>query len=101
MARLEADHRLTPGLAVILVGSDPASEVYVGHKHKATVAAGMRSFEHRLPEDVPEETLFALIDRLNGDPEVHGIPLPVPPSPPIWTSGASWRGSTRARTWTG
>jgi methylenetetrahydrofolate dehydrogenase (NADP+)/methenyltetrahydrofolate cyclohydrolase len=72
---------VTPGLAVILVGEDPASEVYVGHKRKATIAAGMRSFEHRLPAAVPEAELFALIDRLNADPAVHGIlcQFPVPP----------------------
>jgi methylenetetrahydrofolate dehydrogenase (NADP+)/methenyltetrahydrofolate cyclohydrolase len=71
---------VTPGLAVILVGEDPASEVYVGHKRKATIAAGMRSFEHRLPAAVPEAELFALIDRLNADPDVHGIlcQFPVP-----------------------
>jgi len=71
---------ITPGLAVILVGEDPASEVYVGHKHRATVEAGMASFEHRLPEDTPEEELFALIDQLNADPTVHGIlcQFPVP-----------------------
>ena len=80
VSRLEADHGLIPGLAVILVGADPASEVYVGHKHKATVAAGMRSFEHRLPADTSEAELFALIDRLNADPAVHGIlcQFPVP-----------------------
>ncbi|MGR3542208.1 MAG: bifunctional methylenetetrahydrofolate dehydrogenase/methenyltetrahydrofolate cyclohydrolase FolD [Hasllibacter sp.] len=80
VARLKADHGIVPGLAVILVGEDPASEVYVGHKHKATVAAGMASFEHRLPADAPEDELFALIDRLNADPAVHGIlcQFPVP-----------------------
>jgi methylenetetrahydrofolate dehydrogenase (NADP+)/methenyltetrahydrofolate cyclohydrolase len=71
---------VVPGLAVILVGDDPASEVYVGHKHKATLEVGMRSFEHRLPAETPEADLFALIDRLNADPEVHGIlcQFPVP-----------------------
>ena len=71
---------ITPGLAVVLVGADPASEVYVAHKHKATVAAGMEAFEHRLPADVPEEELFALVDRLNADGAVHGIlvQFPVP-----------------------
>ena len=80
VARLKADHGVTPGLAVILVGEDPASEVYVGHKHTATVAAGMESFEHRLPEGTSEAELFALIDRLNADPAVHGIlcQFPVP-----------------------
>ncbi|KIT15303.1 bifunctional methylenetetrahydrofolate dehydrogenase/methenyltetrahydrofolate cyclohydrolase FolD [Jannaschia aquimarina] len=79
VARLKAAG-VAPGLAVILVGDDPASEVYVGHKRKATVAAGMASFEHRLPADVSEADLFALIDRLNADPEVHGIlcQFPVP-----------------------
>ncbi|WP_308918255.1 bifunctional methylenetetrahydrofolate dehydrogenase/methenyltetrahydrofolate cyclohydrolase FolD [Jannaschia sp. LMIT008] len=80
VARLKADHGVTPGLAVVLVGADPASEVYVGHKHKATLEVGMTSFEHRLPADVPEGELFALIDRLNADPAVHGIlcQFPVP-----------------------
>ena len=80
VSRLKSDHGLTVGLAVILVGEDPASEVYVGHKHKATVEVGMRSFEHRLPADTSEADLFALIDRLNADPAVHGIlcQFPVP-----------------------
>ena len=80
VARLKADHGITPGLAVILVGEDPASDVYVSHKHKATVAVGMASFEHRLPEDTSESDLFALIDQLNADPSVHGIlcQFPVP-----------------------
>lgn len=80
VARLKDAHGITPGLAVILVGDDPASDVYVSHKHKATVAVGMESFEHRLPEDTSEEDLFALIDQLNADPAVHGIlcQFPVP-----------------------
>lgn len=80
VARLKADHNITPGLAVVLVGEDPASEVYVAAKHKNTVEAGMASFEHKLPADVPEEELFALIDKLNADPAVHGIlcQFPVP-----------------------
>ncbi len=80
VARLKADHGLTPGLAVVLVGEDPASEVYVGHKRKATVEAGMTSFEHRLPAETSEAELFSLIDRLNADPAVHGIlcQFPVP-----------------------
>lgn len=78
--RLKADHGVTPGLAVILVGEDPASEVYVHHKHKQTVEAGMASFEHKLPAETSEEDLFALIDKLNADPDVHGIlcQFPVP-----------------------
>jgi methylenetetrahydrofolate dehydrogenase (NADP+)/methenyltetrahydrofolate cyclohydrolase len=71
---------IVPGLAVILVGEDPASEVYVAHKHKATVEVGMTSFEHRLPAETSEADLFALIDSLNADPAVHGIlcQFPVP-----------------------
>ena len=71
---------IVPGLAVILVGEDPASEVYVAHKHRATVEVGMASFEYKLPADTSEADLFALIDRLNADPEVHGIlcQFPVP-----------------------
>ena len=78
--RLKADHGITPGLAVVLVGEDPASEVYVAAKHKQTVEVGMASFEHKLPADVSEEDLFALIDQLNADPQVHGIlcQFPVP-----------------------
>ncbi|SIS49760.1 methylenetetrahydrofolate dehydrogenase (NADP+) / methenyltetrahydrofolate cyclohydrolase [Roseivivax lentus] len=80
VARLSDAHGITPGLAVVLVGEDPASEVYVASKHKQTVEAGMRSFEHKLPADTSEADLFALIDRLNADPEVHGIlcQFPVP-----------------------
>ena len=78
--RLKEEHGITPGLAVILVGEDPASEVYVAAKHRQTVEVGMASFEHRLPADTSEEDLFALIDQLNADPSVHGIlcQFPVP-----------------------
>jgi len=78
--RLKDDHGITPGLAVILVGEDPASKVYVAAKHKQTVEVGMASFEHKLPADVAEAELFALIDQLNADPAVHGIlcQFPVP-----------------------
>ncbi|MDB5673143.1 MAG: bifunctional methylenetetrahydrofolate dehydrogenase/methenyltetrahydrofolate cyclohydrolase [Sphingomonas bacterium] len=67
-----------PGLAVVLVGEDPASTVYVRNKHKATVAAGMESFEHRLPADTPQDDLVALIDTLNADPAVDGILVQLP-----------------------
>ena len=71
-----------PGLAVVLVGGDPASAVYVRSKGKATLAAGMASFEHRLPADTAQDDLLALVDRLNADPAVDGIlvqlPLPKP-----------------------
>jgi methylenetetrahydrofolate dehydrogenase (NADP+)/methenyltetrahydrofolate cyclohydrolase len=66
------------GLAVVLVGEDPASAVYVRSKGKATVAAGMASFEHRLPADTDQETLEALVDQLNADPAVDGILVQLP-----------------------
>jgi methylenetetrahydrofolate dehydrogenase (NADP+)/methenyltetrahydrofolate cyclohydrolase len=70
-----------PGLAVVLVGEDPASRVYVGSKKKMTVAAGMRSIDHALPAETSEADLLALIDRLNRDDAVDGIlvQLPLPP----------------------
>lgn len=70
-----------PGLAVVLVGDDPASSVYVRSKGKATVEAGMESFEHRLPDNTNQDELVALVDRLNADPAVDGIlvQLPLPP----------------------
>ncbi|MEE2916455.1 bifunctional methylenetetrahydrofolate dehydrogenase/methenyltetrahydrofolate cyclohydrolase FolD [Sphingomonas ginsenosidimutans] len=67
-----------PGLAVVLVGEDPASSVYVRSKGKATVAAGMESFEHRLPADTGEDALIALVDRLNADDTVDGILVQLP-----------------------
>jgi methylenetetrahydrofolate dehydrogenase (NADP+)/methenyltetrahydrofolate cyclohydrolase len=67
-----------PGLAVVLVGSDPASEVYVGRKLKKSKEVGIRSFEHRLPEGTTQDALLTLIARLNADPEVHGILVQVP-----------------------
>jgi methylenetetrahydrofolate dehydrogenase (NADP+)/methenyltetrahydrofolate cyclohydrolase len=67
-----------PGLAVVLVGEDPASAVYVRSKGKATVAAGMESFEHRLAADTAQETLEALVDQLNADPAVDGILVQLP-----------------------
>ncbi|HET7593186.1 MAG TPA: bifunctional methylenetetrahydrofolate dehydrogenase/methenyltetrahydrofolate cyclohydrolase FolD [Rhodanobacteraceae bacterium] len=79
-ARLAAG-RSAPGLAVVLVGADPASAVYVRNKRKACKRAGFRSFDYDLPAETPEAELFALVDRLNADPEVHGIlvQLPLPP----------------------
>ena len=67
-----------PGLAVVLVGNHPASEAYVGSKERATVEAGMRSFDHRLPDSVSEADLLALVNRLNADPAVHGILVQLP-----------------------
>jgi methylenetetrahydrofolate dehydrogenase (NADP+) / methenyltetrahydrofolate cyclohydrolase len=82
VSRVNRDHGITPGLAVVLVGSDPASQVYVRSKHKQTQAAGMASFEHVLPADVAQSDLLALIAQLNRDPSVHGIlvQLPLPKS---------------------
>ncbi|GLH76973.1 bifunctional protein FolD [Bradyrhizobium sp. SSBR45G] len=76
--RVKRDHGLTPGLAVVLVGNDPASEVYVRSKHTQTQAAGMASFEHKLPADVAQDDLLALVAKLNKDPAVHGILVQLP-----------------------
>jgi methylenetetrahydrofolate dehydrogenase (NADP+)/methenyltetrahydrofolate cyclohydrolase len=76
--RLTQQQDLVPGLAVVLAGSNPASEVYVGSKTRATEEAGMRSFDHRLPERVDQAELLALIERLNADPAVHGILVQLP-----------------------
>ncbi|RBI86602.1 bifunctional methylenetetrahydrofolate dehydrogenase/methenyltetrahydrofolate cyclohydrolase FolD [Rhodosalinus halophilus] len=78
VAALRRDHGIVPGLAVVLVGEDPASQVYVRNKHKQTVEAGMESFEHRLPVETSEEELLALVARLNADPAVHGILVQLP-----------------------
>ncbi|MDB5722050.1 MAG: folD [Alphaproteobacteria bacterium] len=67
-----------PGLAVVLVGDDPASQIYVRSKHKATVEAGMASFEHRLPETTSQEELVALVERLNDDESVDAILVQLP-----------------------
>ncbi|MYM54876.1 bifunctional methylenetetrahydrofolate dehydrogenase/methenyltetrahydrofolate cyclohydrolase FolD [Thalassovita mangrovi] len=78
VARLKEEHGITPGLAVVLVGEDPASQVYVRSKGKQTVEVGMNSYEHKLPAETSEEDLLALIDRLNNDPDVHGILVQLP-----------------------
>ncbi|SFE37387.1 bifunctional methylenetetrahydrofolate dehydrogenase/methenyltetrahydrofolate cyclohydrolase FolD [Roseivivax sediminis] len=78
VARLRQDHGITPGLAVVLVGEDPASQVYVRSKGKQTGEAGMNSYEHRLDADTSEADLLALIAQLNADPEVHGILVQLP-----------------------
>jgi methylenetetrahydrofolate dehydrogenase (NADP+) / methenyltetrahydrofolate cyclohydrolase len=79
--RLAAAHGLHLGLAVVLVGDNPASEAYVGSKKKMSAQAGIQSFDHRLPGTIDQIELLALIARLNGDPSVHGIlvQLPLPP----------------------
>ena len=78
VAKLVEENGITPGLAVVLVGEDPASQVYVRNKHASTVEVGMASFEHRLPIDTVEKDLLALIDQLNSDPKVHGILVQLP-----------------------
>lgn len=78
VANINAAHGLTPGLAVVLVGDDPASQVYVRNKTKATREAGMTGFEHRLPADTDEAEVIALVSRLNADPSVHGILVQLP-----------------------
>jgi methylenetetrahydrofolate dehydrogenase (NADP+)/methenyltetrahydrofolate cyclohydrolase len=81
VARLRKEHGLEPGLAVVLVGNNPASEVYVRNKTAKTTATGMRSSLHKLPETVSESDLLAKVAQLNADPKVHGIlvQLPLPP----------------------
>ena len=78
VATLRADHGITPGLAVVLVGEDPASQVYVRNKGIQTREAGMASFEHRLAAEVSQADLLALIAALNADPAVHGILVQLP-----------------------
>ena len=78
VARLRDGQGLVPGLAVVLVGADPASEVYVRNKHRQTLEAGMASFEHRLAAETGEAELLALVGRLNADASVHGILVQLP-----------------------
>jgi methylenetetrahydrofolate dehydrogenase (NADP+)/methenyltetrahydrofolate cyclohydrolase len=78
VAALKERHKATPGLAVVLVGDDPASRVYVANKARQTVEAGMRSFEHKLPAATSEKELLALVERLNADDEVDGILVQLP-----------------------
>ncbi len=75
---LKQNHSLTPGLAVVLVGEDPASQVYVRSKGKQTVETGMNSYEHKLSADTSQDELLKLIDDLNNDPDVHGILVQLP-----------------------
>ncbi|MEP7240989.1 MAG: bifunctional methylenetetrahydrofolate dehydrogenase/methenyltetrahydrofolate cyclohydrolase [Devosia sp.] len=81
VARLKAEHGITPGLAVVIVGHDPASEIYVSNKAKQTAEAGMHSEKYELPETASEDEVLALVRRLNADPAIHGIlvQLPLPP----------------------
>jgi len=81
VAKLSSDRGIVPGIAVILVGDDPASRIYVDRKLREAEKAGLRSFEHRLPFDTVQEDLLALIAACNADATVHGIlvQLPLPP----------------------
>ena len=78
VARLAREHAQVPGLAVVLVGNNPASESYVGSKVKMTAGSGMKSLDHRLAESISEAELLALVARLNADPAVHGILVQLP-----------------------
>lgn len=78
VARLTQDHGITPGLAVVLVGEDPASQVYVRSKGKQTIEAGMKSVEHKLDAETSEADLLNVIDDLNNDPSIHGILVQLP-----------------------
>ena len=81
VADLKASHGITPGLAVILIGNDPASEIYVRNKARQTAQVGMRSLQTHLPDSTSQAELLALIEHLNTDANVHGIlvQLPLPP----------------------
>ncbi len=78
IAGLKSDHGLTPGLAVVLVGEDPASQVYVRNKAKQTVEVGMNSYEHKLDASTPEADVLALVEKLNADAAVDGILVQLP-----------------------
>ena len=78
IAELKEKHNLIPGLATVLVGEDPASQVYVGQKDKASQALGVYSERHELSADTSEQELLALIDKLNKDPKIHGILVQLP-----------------------
>lgn len=76
--RLKRDHGITPGLAVVIVGHDPGSEIYVSQKAKQTVEVGMHSEKYELPEDASEAEVLALVKNLNADPAIHGILVQLP-----------------------
>ncbi len=78
VAALKREHAIVPGLAVVLVGEDPASQVYVRNKAKQTVECGMNSIEHKLPDTTSEDDLLALVGELNRDDSVHGILVQMP-----------------------
>jgi methylenetetrahydrofolate dehydrogenase (NADP+)/methenyltetrahydrofolate cyclohydrolase len=76
--RLKRDHGVTPGLAVVIVGHDPGSEIYVSQKAKQTIEVGMHSEKYELPEDAAEAEVLALVEKLNADPAIHGILVQLP-----------------------
>jgi len=78
VAHIADSHNIKPGLAVVLVGEDPASQVYVRNKGKQTIEAGMDSIEHKLPADTPEAEVLKLVDNLNKDPAINGILVQLP-----------------------
>jgi methylenetetrahydrofolate dehydrogenase (NADP+)/methenyltetrahydrofolate cyclohydrolase len=78
VARLKAEHECVPGLTVVLVGDDPASQVYVRNKQNACKAAGMNGHVERLPADTNQTVLLSVLDRLNADPSIHGILVQLP-----------------------
>ena len=76
--RLQREHGITPGLAVVIVGHDPGSQIYVSQKARQTVEVGMHSEKYELPEDTPEAEVLALVEKLNADPAIHGILVQLP-----------------------
>ena len=78
IAELKEKHNLIPGLVTVLVGEDPASQVYVGQKEKTSLALGIYSERHDLPAETTQQELLALIDKLNKDPKIHGILVQLP-----------------------
>jgi methylenetetrahydrofolate dehydrogenase (NADP+)/methenyltetrahydrofolate cyclohydrolase len=78
VAKVKSEHGLTPGLAVVLVGEDPASQIYVRNKGKQTLEAGMNSYEFKLPDTASEDEVLARVEALNADPDVHGILVQLP-----------------------
>src|SRR5215472_9813202 len=78
VAGLGAAHGITPGLAAVIVGDDPASHIYVRNKARACTGAGLASFEHRLPAEATENEVTALVERLNSDEQVDGILVQLP-----------------------
>ena len=83
--RLHAAHGIVPGLAVVLLGDDPAGQSYVASKSRAVAEVGMRPFDHHLPADVSETELISLVQKLNADPAVHGVLVQMPLPPQIST----------------